>query len=135
MTANRRHGQHRRRAAAIAVAAAVLTAGLVAGCDTSSDTAACFPSGGSIAASLIAIHEAGLDAQNNPGQTAESIAIINENLATIGDRTDNANVNKAVDDLDTAIANYNRSILDGDTDPDTSAINNAVNELANACTS
>ena len=122
------------------MAAAVLATGLVAGCDSSGSwndsgySAACFPSGGSIAASLIAIHEAGLDAQNDPGQTAASIAIINENVAHIGDRTDNANVNKAVDDLNTALANYNRSILDGDTDPDTSAINNAVNELANACT-
>ena len=138
MTANRRH---RRGAAAIAAAAAVLAAGLIAGCDSSGSadysgySAACFPSGSSIAASLIAIHEAGLDAQNDPGRTAESIAIIDENLAQIGDRTDNANVNKAVDDLDTALANYNRSVLDGDTDPDTTAINNAVNELANACTS
>ena len=132
MTANRRHG---RRAAAITAAAALLAAGIVAGCDSFGDSAACFPSGSSIAQSLIAIHEAGLDAANNPGQTGESISIINENLAQIGDRTDNANVNKAVDDLNTAIANYNRSILDGDTHPDTSAINNAVNELASACTS
>jgi hypothetical protein len=138
MTAKRRH---RRGGAAIAVAAAAIAAGLVGGCDSSASwshagySAACFPSGSSIAASLIAIHEAGLDAQNNPGQTAESIATINENLAQIGDKTDNANVNKAIDDLDTAIANYNRSILDGNTDPDTTAINNAVNELANACTS
>jgi len=113
MTANRRH---RRCAAAIAAAAAMLTVGLVAGCDSSGDSAACFPSGSSIAASLIAIHEAGLDAENNPEQTGESISIINDNL-------------------NTSIANYNRSILDGDTHPDTSAINNAVDELANACTS
>jgi len=113
----------------------MLTVGLVAGCDSSGDSAACFPSGSSIAASLIAIHEAGLDAENNPEQTGESISIINENLARIGDRTDNASVNEAVDNLNTSIANYNRSILDGDTHPDTSAINNAVDELANACTS
>lgn len=134
MIANRRRGR-RIAAIATAVAAATLTAGLVAGCGSIYDSADCFPNDQTIANSLIAIHEASLTAANDPSQTAESIAVIDENLAEIGDDTDNDKVNNEVDDLNTAIANYNRAILNGDVDPDPSAINHAAAELADTCTS
>jgi len=134
MTANPRRGR-RIAATASAVAAATLTAGLIVGCDSIHDSAGCFPKTHAIADSLIAIHEAGLDAANDPAQTGESIDTIDKNLAELGDKTDNAKVNKAVDDLNKSIANYNRAILNGDTDPDPGAINQAADELANACTS
>ncbi len=134
MTANRRRG---RRIAVIAsaAAAATLTAGLVAGCGSVRDSAGCFPNAHTIADSLIAIHEAGLDASNDPARTGESIAAIDKNLAELGDKTDNAEVNKAVDDLTQSVADYNRAILNGDTSPNPGAINRAADELANACTS
>ena len=135
MTANRRHTR-RTASIAAAMAAAALTASLVSGCDSSTgNSAACFPSLGTIAASLIAIHQAGLDASNDPSQTAESITVMDENLAKIGDKTDNAQLNKAVEDLDKSIADYNQAILNGDTHPDTSAITNAANEFTDVCTS
>jgi hypothetical protein len=134
MTANRCRAS-RLAAIATAVAAATLTAGLVAGCDSVHNSAGCFPNAHTIADSLIAIHEAGLDSVNDPARTGESIATIDKNLAEIGDKTDNDKVNKAVDDLNTSIADYNRAILNGDTNPDPSAINHAADELANACTS
>ncbi len=116
-------------------AALLLMAGLVAGCDSVHNSASCFPNARTIADSLIAIHEAGLDATNDPARTGESIDTINRNLAALGDKTDNTKVNKAVDDLNTSIADYNRAVLNGDTNPDSSAINHAADELANACTS
>ncbi|WP_369250974.1 hypothetical protein [Streptomyces sp. R41] len=41
----------------------------------------------------------------------------------------------AVDDLDKAIADYNKAVLNGDTDPDASKINDAADALKNVCTS
>ena len=137
MTANRRHS--RRAAVATAVAAAVLTAGLVSGCDSSdssdnaANSAACFPGMGTIAASLIAIHQAGLDAANDPARTDQSISVIGDNLAKMGDKTDNAQFNEAVDDLSRSIADYNKAVLNGDPHPDPSAITHAADELADVC--
>ena len=129
-----------RRASAIAVAvsAVLLTGGLVAGCDGVNgfnSSAGCFGNAGTIADSLIAIHEAGLDSAYDPTRTRESIDTINKNLAEIGDRTSDDKVNKAVDNLDKAIADYNRAILNGDTNPDSSRINAAAAKLRDVCTS
>ncbi|MFC1401359.1 MULTISPECIES: hypothetical protein [Streptacidiphilus] len=137
--------QHRpgRRAStiAIAVSAVLLTGGLVAGCDGVNgvngfnSSVGCFGNAGTIADSLIAIHEAGLDSSHDPTRTHESIDTINRNLAEIGDGTDDAKVNKAVDNLNKAIADYNRDILNGDTSPDSSRIDAAAAQLRVACTS
>lgn len=123
---------------AIAVSAVLLTGGLVAGCDGANgfnSSAGCFGNAGTIADSLIAIHEAGLDSAYDPTRTHESIDTINKNLAEIGDRTSNDRVNRAVDKLNKAIADYNRAILNGDTNPDSSRINAAAAELRDVCTS
>jgi hypothetical protein len=123
---------------AIAVSAVLLTGGLVTGCDGANGfngSVGCFGNAGTIADSLMAIHEAGLDSAYDPTRTHESIDTINKNLAEIGDRTSDGKVNKAVDKLDKAIADYNRAILNGDTNPDSSRIDAAAAELRNACTS
>ncbi|WP_256966064.1 hypothetical protein [Streptomyces griseiscabiei] len=39
-----------------------------------------------------------------------------------------------MDDLTTAVRDYNRSVLNGDTDPDTSRIDTAADELTDVCT-
>jgi hypothetical protein len=135
MPANRRRGR-RTAAIATAVLAVTLTAGLVTGCDSSTDNSLdCFRNAGTIADSLKAINEAGLDAANDPTRTDDSINTINKNLDKIGDKTSDDKVNKAVDKLDKAIADYNKAILNGDTNPDSSKINDAADELSNVCTS
>jgi hypothetical protein len=134
MTAKRRRGR-RTAAIATAVAAVVLTAGLVTGCDSVDNSLDCFQNADTIADSLKAIHEAGLDAANDPTQTDKSIDTIDKNLDRISDSTDDGRVNKAVDDLNKAIADYNKAILNGDTNPDSSKIDDAADELTNVCTS
>lgn len=137
MAANRRRGR-RTAVIATAVAAVTLTAGLVTGCDNVDDSLSCFQNAGTIADSLKAIHEAGLDAAKDPTRTDESIDAIDaidKSLAKIGDRTDNDKVNKAVDKLDKAIADYNKAIVNGDTDPDASRIDEAAGELTDLCAS
>ncbi|MEV0218260.1 hypothetical protein [Streptomyces sp. NPDC050704] len=134
MTAIRRRG---RRTAAIvtAVAAVTLAAGLLTGCEDIDDSLNCFQNADTITDSLKAIHEAGLNAAEDPTRTDDSIDTIEKNLDKIDDKSDNSEVNDAVDDLNKAIADYNKAILNGDTNPDSSKIDDAADELTGACTS
>jgi hypothetical protein len=131
-----RHRRRRPIAVATSVAGLALAAGLLTACDDTTDNSwGCLSNLGTIAGSLKAIHEAGLDAAKDPDRTDESIDTINKNLDKIGDRTDDSKVNKAVDRLDKEIRDYNKAILNGDTDPDPSGINDAADALGNVCTS
>ncbi|MFF1601596.1 hypothetical protein ACFVYV_29490 [Streptomyces mirabilis] len=127
MATARRRG--RRVAATLATVA--LTAGLATGCDGVDNSLHCLQNADTIADSLKAINEAGLDAAKDPARTDKSIETIDKNL----DKTDDGKVDKAVDKLDTAVADYNKAILNGDTNPDSSKINDAAEELKNVCTS
>ncbi|MGW1504865.1 hypothetical protein ACWCQW_41400 [Streptomyces mirabilis] len=129
--------RRRRRVAtlATALAAVALTAGLATGCDGVDNSLDCLQNADTIADSLKAIDEAGLDAAKDPTRTDKSIEIIDKNLDEIDDKTDDGKVDKAVDKLNKTVADYNKAILNGDTDPDSSKINDAADELKNVCTS
>lgn len=133
MTTNHRRG---RRSASIATAlvTVTLTAGLLTGCDSVDGSANCFRNAGTIADSLRAIHEAGLDAANDPAQTDRSIDTINKNLDKIDDKSDDGKVDKAVNKLSKALKDYNKAVLNGDSNPDASKIRDAADELADVCT-
>ncbi|MBZ3908162.1 hypothetical protein [Streptomyces griseiscabiei] len=134
MPANR---PRRRRTAALGtgLAALVLSAGLLTGCEFG-DSLDCVSNADTIAESLRDIHRAGLEAANDPARTGESVDTIEKNLDEISGRAadDDSEVDKAVDDLTTAVRDYNRSVLNGDTDPDTSRIDTAADELTDVCT-
>ncbi|MFD4878543.1 hypothetical protein ACFWOB_34945 [Streptomyces sp. NPDC058420] len=131
---------------ATATAAVALTAGLLTACDptdpsdvsAASDSLNCLKNWNAISDSLKAIHDAGVDAAKDPTRTDESIATINRNLTKIEGDPDSdpggGKVGKAVDDLDKAIADYNESILNGDTTPDSSKIDAAADKLKDVCT-
>ncbi|WP_328759041.1 hypothetical protein [Streptomyces sp. NBC_00271] len=131
MATARRRG--RRVAATLATVA--LTAGLATGCDGVDNSLDCLQNADTIADSLKAINEAGLDAAKDPARTDKSIETIYKNLDKIDDKTNDGKVDKAVDKLDKAVADYNKAILNGDTNPDSSKINDAAEELKNVCTS
>ncbi|WP_328982586.1 hypothetical protein [Streptomyces mirabilis] len=131
MATARRRG--RRVAATLATVA--LTAGLATGCDGVDNSLDCLQNADTIADSLKAINEAGLDAAKDPARTDKSIETIYKNLDKIDDKTNDGKVDKAVDKLDKAVADYNIAILNGDTNPDSSKINDAAEELKNVCTS
>jgi hypothetical protein len=126
MTTNRHRIRIRiriRRTATLATTAAAiaLTAGLLTACDPTdpSDTSNslnCLQNWNTISDSLRAIHD-------------------NESIAKIDADSDNTKVDKAVDNLNKAISDYNKSILNGDTNPDSSKIDSAASELKNVCTS
>ncbi|MEU1179100.1 hypothetical protein ABZ464_15885 [Streptomyces sp. NPDC005820] len=125
----------RRRTAVIAsaVAALALTTGLLTGCEFG-DTVDCLSNADDITDSITAINKAGADAIEDPTKTEDSIATIEKNLDKINDKSDDSEVDKAVNKLNQAIEDYNRDILNGDT-PDSSEIDKAADELKDVCTS
>ncbi|MER5212483.1 hypothetical protein ABT063_18340 [Streptomyces sp. NPDC002838] len=126
---------------AIAVATVTLTAGLATACDPDDidNSLDCVSNADTIADSLKAIPEAGLDAVEDPDRTDDSINTIEKNLDKINAETDDTSndskVDRAVDDLNKAIKDYNKSILNGDTNPDSGGIDAAADALTDLCTS
>ena len=127
----------RRRMTAIAgaVAAVALTAGLTTGCDAVNKALDCVQTAEAIANSVSDLQQAVENASNDPTQLEESLNSIDENLKEIGDKTDNTDVNKAVDDLQKAVEDVQTSVNNGDATPDISGITGAAKELTNVCTS
>jgi hypothetical protein len=64
----------------------------------------------------------------------ESLDSIDKNLDDIGDKTDNADVNKAVDNLGDAVGNVRTAVKNGDATPDLSPVTDAAGELTKVCT-
>ncbi|EST25659.1 hypothetical protein [Streptomyces roseochromogenus] len=123
----------RRRLAAV-VATATLTAGLATGCDTVGKALDCVHTADSIADSVTDLQQAVESAANDPNQADASLDSIEKNLGKIGDKTDNAEVNKAVDDLNKAVGNVRTAIKNGDRTPDVSPVTDAAGELTKVCT-
>ncbi|MEU0943753.1 hypothetical protein ABZ379_13300 [Streptomyces canus] len=130
MAASRR----RRITIAAAVAAVALTAGLTTGCDAVSKALDCVQTAEAVADSVTDLQQAVENASNDPTQIDESLAAIDQNLDEIGDKTDNADVNKAVDDLSAAVTNVRTAVKNGDETPDLSPVTDAAGELTKVCT-
>ena len=102
------------------MAAVALTAGLTTGCDAVNKALDCVQTADAVATSVTNLQQAVENAVNDPTQADEALASIDKNLNKIGDKTDNADVNKAVDDLNKAVDNVRTAIKNGDR-PRTSA--------------
>ncbi|MFV0135759.1 hypothetical protein ACLGIH_21495 [Streptomyces sp. HMX87] len=135
MAAIRRSRRRRTAIAAAALAAAGLTTGLTTGCDAVGKALDCVQAADAIAGSVTELQQAVENASNDPTQLEESLTSIDKNLDKIGDKTDNADVNKAVDDLGKAVDNVRTSIENGDNTPDISPVTDAAGELTKVCTS
>ncbi|WP_327345492.1 hypothetical protein [Streptomyces europaeiscabiei] len=127
----------RRRTTAIAgaVAAVALTAGLTTGCDAVNKALDCVQTADAIAQSVSDLQQAVESAADDPTQLEESLASIDKNLDEIGDKTDNTDVNKAVDSLQKAVTDTRTAVENGDATPDISGITDAAGELTKVCTS
>ncbi|MEU2598501.1 hypothetical protein ABZ669_14955 [Streptomyces hirsutus] len=125
----------RRRTTAVTatLAAVVLTAGLTTGCSAVDKALDCVRTADAIADSVTELQQAVENASDDVTQLEESLDSIDQNLGEIGDRTDNADVGKAVDDLDKAVGNVRTSVEKGDT-PDLSPVTDAAGELTKVCT-
>ncbi|MFJ3287753.1 hypothetical protein ACIPMW_21055 [Streptomyces sp. NPDC086669] len=119
---------------AAAVAALALTAGLTTGCDAVGKAMDCVRTADAIADSVTELQQAVENASNDPTQLEESLTSIDKNLGEIGDQTDDADVNKAVDDLQKAVTNVRDAVKNGDETPDISPVTDAAGELTKVCT-
>lgn len=128
--AARRH----RRIALLATAAALIVAPAAVGCSAVDKALDCVQTADSIADSVTDLQQAVENASNDPGQADEALASIDRNLDKIGDKTDNADVSKAVDDLNTAVGNVRTAIKNGDETPDVTPVTDAAGELTKVCT-
>ncbi|MGW0833475.1 hypothetical protein [Streptomyces prunicolor] len=134
--ASRRSLSSRRRIAIAATVAAIgLTAGLATGCDAVDKALDCVQTADTIADSVTGLQQAVENAANDPTQTDQSLNSIEKDLDKIGDKTDDADVNKAVDDLSTAVDNVRTAVKNGDDTPDISPVTDAAGELTKVCTS
>jgi hypothetical protein len=125
---------HRRTAIALAAATAALTAGLVSGCSAVDRALDCVQTAHSVADDVTDLQLEAAHAAVNPDRTDASLDSIDKDLKEIGDRTDNADVDKAVDDLTKAVDNVRTAIKNGDKTPDLSPVSDAAGELTRVCT-
>ncbi|MCL8012711.1 hypothetical protein [Streptomyces sp. AS02] len=121
--------------AAAAVAAVVLTTGLTTGCDAVNKALDCVQTAEAIADSVTELQQAVEDASNDPTKLQESIDTIGENLDKIGSKTDDADLDKATEDMRAALVQLQGDIQNGDKTPDISAVTDAAGELTKVCTS
>ncbi|MFE2301034.1 hypothetical protein ACFXAW_22970 [Streptomyces sp. NPDC059445] len=126
--------RNRRRTAALAAVAALVVLPAAVGCDAVSKALDCVQTADSIADSVTDLQQAVENAANDPSQTDASLNAIENNLDKIGDQTDNADVNKAVDELNKAVANVRTAVKNGDATPDISPVTAAAGELTKVCT-
>ncbi|WP_432055150.1 hypothetical protein [Streptomyces sp. bgisy022] len=126
----------RRRTAAVAatLAAVALTAGLTTGCAAVDKALDCVRTADAIADSVTEMQQAVDNASNDVTQLEESLTSIEKNLDELADTTDNADVGKAVDDLDRAVGNVRTAVENGDRNPDISPVTDAAGELTKVCT-
>lgn len=131
MAASRRR---RRTTIAATVAAAALTVGFTTGCDAVDKALDCVQTAETVADSVTELQQAVEAVSDDPTQIEESLTSIDKNLTELGDKTDDADVNKAVDSLQQAVTNVRQSVEAGDATPDVSPITDAAGELTKVCT-
>ncbi|KOV78161.1 MULTISPECIES: hypothetical protein [unclassified Streptomyces] len=125
----------RRLTVVAAVATAALAAGLMTGCDAVDKALDCVQTADAIADNVTDLQQAVENAANDPSQADQSLDSIEKSLRKIGDKTDNTDVNQAVDDLNKAVDNVRTAIRNGDETPDVSPVTDAAGELTKVCTS
>ena len=130
MAASRR----RRTTIAAAVLAAALTTGFATGCEAVDKAQDCVQTAEAVANSVNELQQAVQAASDDPTQIEESLRSIDKNLDELGDKTDNADVNKAVDNLQQSVTNVRQAVENGDATPDISPITDAAGELTKVCT-
>ncbi|MFJ7296891.1 hypothetical protein [Streptomyces collinus] len=126
----------RRRTAAVAatLAAVALTAGLTTGCAAVDKALDCVQTADAIADSVTELQQAVENASDDPTRIDESIQSIGDNLDKIGDKTDNADLDKATQDMRKALIEVQGAVENGDETPDISPVTDAAGELTKVCT-
>ncbi|MEU5798963.1 hypothetical protein ABZ773_00545 [Streptomyces sp. NPDC047804] len=127
--ASRRHQR-----TALAVTATLLTLTAAVGCGAVDKALDCVRTADAIATSVGNLKQAVSTASDDPTQASESLDQIDKELKDLGDTTDNADLSKAVDDLQAGVTNVRDSIDKGDATPDITPVTDAATEIGKVCT-
>ncbi|CAM5629564.1 hypothetical protein [Streptomyces avidinii] len=121
------------RIAAVAVAV-VLTVPALSACDAISTAMDCANTAVAITDGANDLQQAVSQAGNSPQDAKNALDRIEANLKKIGDQTDNADLGKAIDSMNTAVKNVRTSIESGNTVPDIQPVADAASEISKVCT-
>ncbi|MEU3223671.1 hypothetical protein ABZ695_11005 [Streptomyces sp. NPDC006976] len=126
--------RHRHHRTALAVTAALLTVSAATGCGALDKTLDCVRTADAIATSVDNLQRAVANASSDPTQASEALDEIQKELGNLGDKTDNADLSKAVDDLRSGVTHVRDSIDKGDATPDITPVTDAAKEIGKVCT-
>jgi phage tail sheath gpL-like len=123
-----------RRRIALSLATAALLVPVTVGCSALDTALDCVETADTIATSVDKLQQAVSSAAEDPTQARQALDDIDKELKSLGDKTDNADLSKAVDDLGTGVDNVRKSIENGDTTPDISPVTDSAAEIGKVCT-
>ncbi|MET9669465.1 hypothetical protein ABZY19_29545 [Streptomyces sp. NPDC006475] len=123
-----------RRRIALTLATAALVIPITVGCSALDKALDCVETADAIATSVDKLQKAVSTAADDPTQAREALDDIDRELDSLGDKTDNADLTKAVDDLGTGVGNVRKAIEGGDATPDITPVTNAAAEIGKVCT-
>ncbi|MCX4396381.1 hypothetical protein OG887_15310 [Streptomyces sp. NBC_00053] len=124
--------RHRRITVALTLTALALTA--ASGCGAVDKALDCVRTADAIATSVDNLQQAVSNAAGDPTQASEALDEIEKELGNLGDKTDNADLGKAVDNLQAGVGNVRDSIEKGDATPDITPVTDAAAEIGKVCT-
>ncbi|MGW1490768.1 hypothetical protein [Streptomyces sp. NPDC002402] len=124
-----------RRRIALTLATAALLVPITVGCSAIDKALDCVETADAIATSVDKLQQAVSTAADDPTQAKEALDDIDRELKNLSDKTDNADLSKAVDNLNTGVDNVRKSIENGDSTPDIKPVTDAAGEIGKVCTS
>ncbi|MFB7184214.1 hypothetical protein ACFCZT_02665 [Streptomyces sp. NPDC056230] len=124
----------RHRRITLALTLTILTLTAAAGCGAVDKALDCVRTADAIATGVDNLQQAVSNASNDPTQASEALDTIEKELADLGDKTDNADLGKAVDDLRSGVGKVRDAIDKGDATPDITPVTDAAQEIGKVCT-
>ncbi|MYZ40429.1 MULTISPECIES: hypothetical protein [unclassified Streptomyces] len=124
----------RRRRITLILAAAALALPLTAGCGALDKAMDCVAAADAITTSVSNLEQAVSNIGDNPLKADEALDDIDAELDSLKDKTDNADLSKAVGDLGKGVDSVRTAIENGDETPDLTPISDAAAEIGNICT-
>ncbi|WP_445519078.1 hypothetical protein [Streptomyces sp. NEAU-174] len=124
--------RHRRTTAITALAAVALAVPVTVGCSAVEKALDCAQLAVEISNDVDDLQDALTGAAVDPQQADKILDALDKDIDKVGDRTDNADVGKAVDDLQKAVDNVQKSV-DSGKDPDLTPVKDAAGELTDVC--
>ncbi|AYG82620.1 hypothetical protein DWB77_04802 [Streptomyces hundungensis] len=118
----------------LALATAALAVTVTAGCGAIDKAIDCVNTADAIGSSVSNLGKAVNNATDNPAQADQALDDIDKELSSLKNKTDNADLSKAVGDLDKAVDNVRTAIKNGDNTPDISGVTDAAKEVGKVCT-